>query len=200
MNSYILGLMATDGSMSLFKGYYREVIELSDEQLVRDVANYFGVNCRHRSRVIKDKERNFYSVTIPKHVYLGNEECFRGNRDGLFEIYQKSNKAEFMRGIFDGDGTVCEMSNSKTLLRVGFSINSKHEDIHKIILDFMNEHSIKVSSYLDKRGGKSYFISINKKADIDKFFNLIYPNAKIYLKRKYNVFISHGFPDLVMSQ
>ena len=192
--------MATDGSMKFYKGYYSETIELVDSQLVSDIANYFGVNCLHRKRVIKDKERNFYRVTIPKYVYLGMEECFRGNRTGLFEIYQKSNKAEFMRGIFDGDGTVCEMSNSQTLLRVGFSVNFKHSDIHKIILDFMNEHSIKVSSYLDKRGGKSYFISINNKADITKFFNIIYPNAKIYLKRKYNVFISHGFPDLVMSQ
>lgn len=200
MNSYVLGLMATDGSMVLDRKYYKEIIEVADEQIISDIANHFSIGYSHRKRIINNKERHFYSVRIPKYVYEGNEECFRGNREGLFEVYQKSNKLDFMRGIFDGDGTVSGMPNSKTLLRIGFSVNFKQSGILKIILDFMREHSIKVNTYLDKRGGKSYYISINNKADVNKFFNLIYSNAKLYLKRKYNIFILRGFPDLVTNQ
>lgn len=200
MNSYILGLMATDGSMKLDRGYYNEVIEIVDEQLIADIATYYNTHYLYRSRVVKDKVRHFYRVTIPKSVYLGNEECFRGDKSGLFNIYEKSNKAEFMRGVFDGDGTVCEFANSDTLLRIGFSVNSKHLDILKIITSFMDENGIKFNNYFDKRGNGCYYLSINRKDDVAKFFNLIYNDAKLYLKRKYNVFVSHGFPDLVTGQ
>lgn len=32
----------------------------------------------------------------------------------------------------------------------------------------------KVNTYLDKRGGKSYYISINNKADVNKFFLILF--------------------------
>ena len=42
-------------------------------------------------------------------------------RPGLYKVYKNlEDKNSFMRGLFDGDGTVAEMSNSKTLLRIGF--------------------------------------------------------------------------------
>ena len=190
--------MATDGSMSVDKrGYYREIIEVKDEQLIKDIATFLKVSYHHRCRVTANKERHLYSVSIPKYVWEDVKECFRKGRVGIFEVYKNSDKNAFIRGMFDGDGTVCEMSNSNKLLRIGISINAQQNEMLEIFKSFCQDNNIKTSLYFDKRGNGAYFISINKKEDILKFFNLIYSNCGIYLKRKYEVFVEHGFPNLV---
>lgn len=120
-------------------------------------------------------------------------------RPGLYKVYKNlEDKNSFIRGLFDGDGTVTEMSNSKTLLRIGFSINSSCNDIKMILEDFCQSNDIKLGLYFDKRGSGAWFASINSKANVHKFFELIYSNnPKLFLKRKYDVFVRHGFPNLV---
>lgn len=190
--------MATDGSMCVDKrGYYKEVIEIKDEQLIKDIATFLNVKYHSRTRVIANKERVLYSVSIPRYVWELNKDCFRKGRVGILDVYKNSNKNDFIRGMFDGDGTVCEMSNSNKLLRIGISINAKQKEMLEIFESFCEDNNIKISIYFDKRGNGAYFISINKKEDVLKFFNLIYSNCGIYLKRKYKVFTEHGFPNLV---
>ena len=58
-----------------------------------------------------------------------------------------------------------------------------------------------MSTYFDKRGNGSWYLSINRKADIKKFHKLVYSNnPKLFLHRKYDKFILNGFPDLVTNR
>lgn len=202
MKDYIFGLMATDGFMDKYEGqdhntYYAK-LELTDEQIIKDIADYFNISYKHRMRIIKDKERHFYSLVIPKNFFKGVEEVFRCNRDGLFDLYMVSNKSDFIRGMFDGDGSVCSFNKG---LRITGVINGKHTDILKIWEDFANENGLYLYKYFDKRGSGSYNISFNKKDSVNFIYNFMYSNnPKLFLKRKYNVFVKYGFPDLVTSQ
>lgn len=198
--SYLFGLMATDGCMRKVqrgdKVYYSCSIELKDEQIIKDIADYFNIKYFHRKRIVNNKERHFYKVTIPRKFYLGYEELFRSCRKGLVDLYNQSDKNSFIRGIFDGDGSVTEMSNSKNLLRVGITINSKCFDLYYIVTSFFKDNKFQhMSEYLDKRGVGCYYLSLNNKLDVNKFFNLIYSNnPKLFLERKFKVFVKHGFP------
>ena len=204
LDYYIYGLCASDGHMGKTsrndKVYYTESIELSEKQILEDIANEMNIELKHRDRIINNKLRHLYSITIPQKYFKGIENAFRPHRVGLFDLFLSipdCEKHNFIRGLFDGDGTVSEHPHNRNLLRVGFSINSKCADVVQIIDYVEKELCIHVSKYFDKRGNGSYYYSINSKSDVFKFFNYIYNNPKYFLKRKYNIFIQHGFPDLV---
>jgi hypothetical protein len=204
LDYYIYGLCASDGTMSITKRNskisYCESIEMSEEQILKDIANDININIRSRNRVINKKGRTFYRISIPIKYFSGIEEYFRPNRIGLFDFFYNipdKEKHNFIRGLFDGDGSVAEHPKLRNRLRIGFSINSKCTDILKILEYIESLLEIKMSKYFDRRGNGSYYYSINSISDVTKFYNYIYNSPKYFLKRKYNVFIQHGFPDLV---
>lgn len=206
--SYIYGLMASDGYMVRRVGEktgrvsYNAIIELAEPQIIFDISDVVCAKPRYRSRIIASKVRHFWSLNIPKFVYGGNAECFLKHRYGLFNLYLGlSDKDSFIRGIFDGDGTVAETTDYRRKLRIGFSVNSECNDIMLILEHYASINGITLSKYFDTRGNGSWFISINRIDDVNKMFNLMYKNEPmLFLKRKYNRFISHGFPDLVTSR
>ena len=124
------------------------------------------------------------------------------HRYGLFNLYLGlSDKDSFIIGIFDGDGTVAETTDYRRKLRIGFSVNSECNDIMLILEHYASINGITLSKYFDTIGNGSWFISINRIDDVNKMFKQKNKNEPmLFLKRKYNRFISHGFPDLVTSR
>ena len=88
LDYYIYGLCASDGTMSITKRNskisYCESIEMSEEQILKDIANDMDIDIRSRNRIINEKERIFYRISIPIKHFRGIEEYFRPNRIGLF--------------------------------------------------------------------------------------------------------------------
>jgi len=192
---YIIGLMTSDGYTSKYVSKqgvisYRYSIELSDKQILEDISNLLNTKLFYRKRIIKNKEREFYRVQIPPNYLFDYIYCLNKDRSGIYNYYKNCNdKYDFIRGLFDGDGSVSYKTNSNTLLRVGFSINSRCSDIKLVIDDFIKTNNLCGSTYLDKRGSGSYYISINSQENVYKFYNYIYQNnPELYLKRKYNKF------------
>lgn len=200
---YVMGFLTADGCVSKDRhgNACSLTLELSDEQIVEDIAKEFGKQHYHRSRIIANKERHFYRVTLNHKDLPCDANCFKKGRVGIKAVYDScENKHDFIRGLFDGDGCVteCTSDQRRMLLRIFFSINSGCSEVKEIIDSFCAENDIKESFYFDKRGSGSWYNSINRKEDVAKFFNLIYGNnPSLFLKRKYDIFVSHGFPNLV---
>lgn len=93
----------------------------------------------------------------------------------------KKYNRHFIRGFFDGDGSI---SISKEKGYYTFSIVSTNlmlDWIHKE-LDFMG------NIYKDKRREKSYYLNIGGRQQVLKIKNYLYDDAVVFLQRKYDVF------------
>lgn len=96
--------------------------------------------------------------------------------------------SHFIRGYFDGDGSMGVGDVSKLSSSLHISITSTREFC--IALNhILQQHEIegKVSDASCKNGVTSV-LSIHKKADIKKFLDWIYKDADLCLKRKYDIY------------
>ena len=87
-------------------------------------------------------------------------------------------KRHFVRGYFDGDGTICQ--NSKTL-QPAFNIILTEKNINPI----MKEISLNTKPIKDKRKKDSWTIQSSNKDYIKNLYDYFYTNCNIYLDRKY---------------
>lgn len=197
MTHYILGLLTADGSTRKYctisgENTYSCDLEMAEEQIVLGIAKFLNKTVFYRERVINDKLRKFWKVSF----YTDDIEMIKygkylvKGRPNIYELYKsfsKTERADFVRGLFDGDGSICQRKNGTSC--IGFSINSACNGIREIIEDFCAENDLSLSKYYDKRGNGSWYYSINSKNDKIKFANIIYESDGICLQRKKETFI-----------
>jgi intein-encoded DNA endonuclease-like protein len=85
----------------------------------------------------------------------------------------------FIRGYFDGDGTVYLNNKSKSL-RFGFY--GTYKLLENIKLHLYEELGLSTNKLYEKAG--CWLLSYSKKEDINKFYNYIYSDIDIFLTRK----------------
>lgn len=92
----------------------------------------------------------------------------------------------FIRGFFDGDGTIC--CQYKTDKRYRFHIGSASLLIIKQIISYFKTFNIELKYYTDLSYKKPfYYIDSNSHIITQKVMHILYDDAKIYLDRKYNI-------------
>lgn len=202
MEDYIVGFLAADGSTyeeELLNGEkrYNISLEICDKEILEKICKKYNKELYYRTRIINKKQRDFYKITYNREESKDIGKYLVKGRPNIYEYYKRCNKIDFIRGYFDGDGTIALRKNKQNV--IGFSINSYSPDLLLILEDFANEYGFTLSKYFDKRGNGSWFITINRINEIEKFYNLIYSNnPELYLKRKYDKFLKCGFPKLVI--
>ena len=86
----------------------------------------------------------------------------------------------FIRGYFDGDGSICDLCVSFVSGSYNFLISLKNY-LNKQILNIETEFKI-------NNNKKYYYIAFTNQKFFTNFYNFIYSNSKIYLKRKKDKF------------
>ena len=107
--AYLLGLVMADGTVSK-TGQVQ--LEMKDFQIMRDVGEVLGVEVHPRS------DRDMYQLTVPSRVACQLIEfgvC--RNKSQGFEVPRMSECSfgHFLRGLFDGDGSVSVRGNCITI-------------------------------------------------------------------------------------
>ena len=200
---YLMGLLTADGFQKRYttkKGelHIAMTIELKDKDILDKISNIVGNKVNKR---IRENKYTMYYMTIP-YKFLGDlGKYFNKNRTGIYNYYKQCDcKIDFIRGLFDGDGGICERKRSKdgiSYWSIYFVVNSQQKEIKKILDDFSQEYHFKFSIYFDVRGIGCYNYSISKQDEIKRFYQLIYANKPIlYLERKYQKFLEVGYPKM----
>ena len=91
----------------------------------------------------------------------------------------------YIRGLFDGDGSVCKANKNGT--RITICTTASQMMVNDITEYIKKELDIDVK-YGYSKDKNITNVCIYKQNDVEKFYNWIYKNATIYLNRKYNKF------------
>lgn len=189
---YILGLIITDGCITNNEKAKVIVISLKENDMITQIRDLVCPN----KKVYKDgnnfqvRWRNNNDIKVLNK--LGIKERKTSNVPFINII---NNKWDFIRGIFDGDGSVYisktfDKNINKEYFYQYISFTSASIDFSEGLNKFLNANDIHSKIYRDKRNDNIMYIKILNK-DVKTLFNNMYNNESNWkLERKYNIFFN----------
>ncbi len=189
--AYFLGLLLTDGNVYKAKRrtpQYRIQISLKYDDI---------------EIIEKFKEELNATTKISHYIKNGRNECIFGVHSkemaadlalyGICErktfntelssLVPKELYPHYIRGVFDGDGTVFLSGKYKSLT---FGFYGTHKLVSQVKQYLTKQIHISDNSIFDKETVS--FITFSKIKDVKNFYNLLYSDSHFYLRRKKNVF------------
>lgn len=195
---YLLGLLFTDGNLNKSKD--KITLSLIDEELIKKLYVIFSDTNKRKIYKQNDNNENHsetYTIintnknTISKLLEIG----LTSNKSLSLEfpeIAKENDKISFIRGIFDGDGSIYKQttkSKNREYHYANISFTTGSEKYATGIINCLYELGIHSTLFIDKRKIKkncTYYVYIRTKKSVKLFFDLIYNDkTSIYMQRKY---------------
>lgn len=184
--AYVLGLLFADGN--LCKNRIKLQLQEKDKKLILDIATLLGIEL---SYIFKQRSKQFgtfsYGFCVCRRdvVKRLNELGLtpRKSKTMLFPYVPHQYLRHFIRGYFDGDGSVSISTNQ---LHVQFSCGSISftERLKEVLSNELN-HDVKI--HVDRRT-INYNVNFHSTRLGRIFYSYLYTDCSIYLSRKREVF------------
>jgi hypothetical protein len=182
--AYWLGFLFADGSVSYKTNAVELSLKLSDAEHLEKLKQELNFS----NEIYKDSFRARFCVCNKKLkedlVSLGCKP--RKSLTLKFpEKLEDSYKFSFIRGYFEGDGTIKLVKTSKGYTMYASMLGTK--EFLESVLSIFGYNKVPIKK--DKRHlNNTYYIALNK-SDSENFFNKIYNNCSIFLTRKYEKYL-----------
>jgi len=196
IESYLLGFLYADGSIhgKVGKDYYVLSIGLkeSDKEFLQSIVDIFNHGLNKKYKLKYNPKTKSYKVSICS-IYLiknlmrlgiSHRKTYEKN-PRVFNNIPEEFKNHFIRGLFDGDGTVCKGKDNK--FRAG--IISMNEPLLVNIRTYLIKKGIKVPKLI-LENGKYCRMNFSGNQSVKNFLSIIYDKSNICLKRKRDKFES----------
>ena len=188
--AYILGFLAADGTVRKDCNEIKITLAAKDSELlekIKDKLEYSG-NIKYATT---SKGFDIATLTITCQEYKKDlaEYNIIPQKTFTFSIPEKLKKeywVDFIRGYWDGDGTICTAGKSA----IRSSVCSARKETLEQILDFLEqEYNIpQVSIQLRAGANTLYYIQYSNNSTKKLFHALYYKDNLLYLDRKYKKF------------
>ena len=188
--SYVLGLLFTDGCVQRNKNGKPTSIALSinDLSLLRKVRNLIGSN----HKIYKLKQKGLYSLSFARRKILDDLGSLGlvPNKSKIIKFPNVPDNyvRDFIRGCWDGDGSVFFQYKKKLLMT--FYVSGSN-DFTNTLEDILNKKAHLTKRVIYRRpGGTSFYFKYAHKDSI-KLFHYMYDGVKnhVFLERKYDKFM-----------
>jgi intein-encoded DNA endonuclease-like protein len=190
--AYFLGLIYSDGC--LYKNILSVSLVENDSYILEKFLFFLESNSKLYLSPPRKPTHQVQKKLMISNVKMGKDLMRLGvmERKSLqlkFPTDEQVSKKflnHFIRGVFDGDGSVFSYSrtiNGKTYIENGVSIISSNDFINgiKAVIGYGNVYGT--------NEGKNSVISFKKKKDIENISKYMYSESSIYLKRKWGKFV-----------
>jgi hypothetical protein len=186
--AYFCGYFLADGHLSYVqqKPWHKKTlhlqIETAEKSFIEVLHKKIGFRVKVRDRLICGKIHRSYGSGVCKRFAEVIDECMDGykNFNRYFDSLDWKHRHEFVKGFFDGDGTVCVFPDKKTV-RIVFFLSGESEQ--QIIRKYLIDLGIVFSEGIDKRGKGVKNISVGNQRGVLKLFRSWY--GEVYNQRKY---------------
>ena len=185
-SAYWLGFLYADGYVRMKNGKSGELkLKLKDTDKSHIEKFLKDLDCEKPIKCGVDGNSKFCSVTVYSNILVNRlfELGCVNNKTFKITFPEINNKfmCHFIRGYFDGDGSICKVKGKWN--RVSIAGNQNFiESLNKYLLDY---EIYKIKIYTQ---GKIKILSITNVTDILKFKKIIYNNSTVFLERKKNRF------------
>lgn len=184
--AYIAGLIWSDGCLSKDSSShgYRITLTMTDEILIKQIQSYIIPNRKLYMQVLPNRKKK-YSIVIQNPAivdfYIAANLTERKSKKLFFPIIPEKFYPDFIRGYFDGDGSVFYTNPNYLGVRFTCGDEAFLEQLNKIL---------PIDMHLTKDSRKNvWYLSIYSKRLIKIFAKWIYDNNPMfYLERKRKIF------------
>ena len=186
--AYILGLLAADGNICVKENKITLELQAQDidilEKIKEEVKTTYPIKNTDRN------SREYRSLQIHSSVWKSDLKHYSivPKKTKILEppfFLQKKYYIDYIRGFFDGDGSIFE-SNGTLCCKFG---GTNKQIIEWIRSYFANEHGIITNLYeYNKKDNICYYISYYGKRARQIYKLFYYNNDILKLNRKYNIF------------
>ena len=196
--AYWIGFILADGSIR-YRAHSKILnfeLKIEDKYIIEELCDDLWVSKNHIHEYKqkydnrKDKHNAYVRIysnqlceDLSKFQIIPNKTLFI---DKLPDI-DKSLMPHFIRGYFDGDGTVY-FSNNYTTPRIRFGFTGMQLFLEKIRDYLCEEINLNFRKVTKVKTSQASLVFWDTRNNIDNFYNYIYANANIFLKRKKEIF------------
>ena len=182
--SYALGLMYADGYINKQETQINLALSEKDADILKKLNKLiYSDNHPLGYRKPITTTRPYFILNISnKKMTKDIIKLGCGNKKSLTLIFPTTNQVpsiftpHFIRGYFDGDGSISQYKLQKT-----FNIVGTKSFIESVYKEFQK---IGIQSHLSTHKCGMWYIKITDIRNIDKVYHYLYDNSVIYLKRK----------------
>jgi len=190
---YWLGWLATDGYVSLKENRVSLALSVKDIDVIENFKKFLKsekLKIKHQIHHKKFEivQLSFRSLDVLNYLYSDNIG-FCENK--TFEFFPKFKiTKDYIRGVFEGDGYLRSKCLGGTCNE--FSIVTASYKHAVVLNDWFRENKFDTNIRKNsvKRKNTVYTVNLYKKDQIRELLNLIYKDADIFMKRKYNLALS----------
>ena len=184
---YVLGFISADGCVTSTNGKNKCVsihIKKEDKKILEKIKNDMKSN--HK---IYEYEKSVKLCIVNNQLYNSLQNFGITERKSLtfhFPNIPTEFQSDFIRGYFDGDGTVSKNHYSVKILGT--------KQFLEMLAEILSKQNIKIHSIYEANPNKqnsshlTFALLITRKNECEKFAKYIYKNNGIYLERKYDRF------------
>lgn len=188
INSYIFGLIMSDGSLIFDKHSSRERIVFSSNDY--DMLDKIRKYCYIARDIYKNKDKGYVLIYINQDAinFLKNYGLeYNKSKTNILPILPKDLMCHFIRGYFDGDGSILTNKNKYgTYQQVKFTTGS--ETFSKELNQYFRDLGYSSNIYNTDRN--NFYVIISKTKQIADYYNYIYHDCDDwYFERKRVKFI-----------
>lgn len=188
--AYILGFLAADGCVSKKENKISLLLSVKDEEILEKIKK--EVNSTRELKRYEGKTGTVTNFIVYSSSWKKDLSCFSIIPEKTFKLLppehlMKEYWLDYIRGFFDGDGSVSEVNGT-----IQFKIGSASKSILDWIRGYLaTEYGIcnKGLSYQKLESGKDFWNLLYYGDNTKALYQLLYKNSNtLRLERKYNKF------------
>lgn len=193
--AYLLGFLYADGHNNTTNGSVRIELQYSDIGFIESIAKLLKFTGPIKKLVKKCAGKEYFSAKLQLNNRAFSNRCIElgMDHDKSFLIRFPSEKIipknllrHFVRGYFDGDGSI-SFNPKKSRYAIISIIGNKHF-INSLRQYFEQEAEVRCSTYWHNNK-KSRYIGINGNQQVARALEHLYTNCSIFLPRKMEKYI-----------